>query len=661
MSDPFGHLLASLKEGNVPSSKPGSKENSVTPGALTPQKKKLTPLHAESIVHGNGNVVSNTNIHDDLDDLFGSIPKKEDVAQDNHTSIDGLDLFQSSSDVVSKTEPDNQEINPFDNPFETEHKSESPTEEVIDEVRDMELAKLMSLGLNIDKASSYYERGITYEDVLRKRKQKASNGYQQRSNIDRKQGGGEIRNIFDTRGSGSESLFSGILNKGKELVNQLSTYTEEENERMNKFKGYEEYSRSETYLEKENSMNPGIFSRSSQEKIPQRAARPSHEKSNSSRSKINKRMTTEAPHKPFNDDDQSSLIESKDSSRESSMPGEGTLLDFDNDNHASSPVVNTSNQNTVSITQIPISHIEISGYNEFKARGTDYFKNGDYASAVEEYEKSLNTLPMKHPLRIIAYSNIIASRIKIGQHSQSVVDAQEAMKLLPEEKSLWTAAIQNSDPVRSYNDIWPKIILRQAESYEAIEKYKLALDAYQTLLEKNLFSEKVIAGKRRCQHALGLDSKPKSNPPSKSATPAPAPRRAPTVNRQTEVVNKKSVNAEKLKKENERLAKLEDQKVALYDKVEGIINSWKNGKQDDIRYLLSNLQAVITWTQWKPVQSSELVLPRKVKITYMKAVAKLHPDKLPSSLTLEQQMIAESVFSTLSDSWENFKKSNDIN
>ena len=41
---------------------------------------------------------------------------------------------------------------------------------------------------------------------------------------------------------------------------------------------------------------------------------------------------------------------------------------------------------------------------------------------------------------------------------------------------------------------------------------------------------------------------------------------------------------------------------------------------------------------------AELVLPAKTKIAYMKAVAKVHPDKIPRSATTEQKMIATGVF-----------------
>lgn len=57
---------------------------------------------------------------------------------------------------------------------------------------------------------------------------------------------------------------------------------------------------------------------------------------------------------------------------------------------------------------------------------------------------------------------------------------------------------------------------------------------------------------------------------------------------------------------------------------------------------------------------TDLVLDKKVKITYLKAVAKVHPDKLGNNVTTEQKMIANGVFITINEAWETYKKMNNI-
>ncbi|KAH0395924.1 hypothetical protein KCU89_g9828, partial [Aureobasidium melanogenum] len=80
-----------------------------------------------------------------------------------------------------------------------------------------------------------------------------------------------------------------------------------------------------------------------------------------------------------------------------------------------------------------------------------------------------------------------------------------------------------------------------------------------------------------------------------------------------------------------------------------------------LRALLGSLDTVL-WPEagWKKVNMSDLIMPNKVKIVYMKAIAKVHPDKIPQSATTEQKMISGSVFSTLNEAWDKFKKDNGL-
>ncbi|GME82760.1 unnamed protein product [[Candida] boidinii] len=88
---------------------------------------------------------------------------------------------------------------------------------------------------------------------------------------------------------------------------------------------------------------------------------------------------------------------------------------------------------------------------------------------------------------------------------------------------------------------------------------------------------------------------------------------------------------------------------------------WRNGKADNLRALLSSLHLIL-WkeTNWKPVGLTDLVLDKKVKIIYMKAVAKTHPDKISNDATTEQKLIAQGVFVTLNQAWDKFKQMNNI-
>ena len=85
----------------------------------------------------------------------------------------------------------------------------------------------------------------------------------------------------------------------------------------------------------------------------------------------------------------------------------------------------------------------------------------------------------------------------------------------------------------------------------------------------------------------------------------------------------------KLRQANEEKEKEEETKLALKDSVDSRLNAWKAGKETNIRALVASLDTVL-WPElgWQKIGMHELVTPGQVKIRYMKAIAKLHPDKV---------------------------------
>lgn len=80
---------------------------------------------------------------------------------------------------------------------------------------------------------------------------------------------------------------------------------------------------------------------------------------------------------------------------------------------------------------------------------------------------------------------------------------------------------------------------------------------------------------------------------------------------------------------NKAAEKADDEKFALADKVDAKIGAWRDGKRDNLRALIGSLDAVM-WegSGWNRVGMHELITNGKVKINYMKAIAKCHPDKV---------------------------------
>ena len=106
-------------------------------------------------------------------------------------------------------------------------------------------------------------------------------------------------------------------------------------------------------------------------------------------------------------------------------------------------------------------------------------------------------------------------------------------------------------------------------------------------------------------------------------------------------------------REANEAAEAEDQaKHELKDVVDARLAAWRAGKENNLRALIASLDTVL-WPElgWKKVGLHELVTDAQVKVRYVRAIAKTHPDKLPARTTVEQRMIAGAVFGVLSDAW----------
>ncbi|GAV53935.1 hypothetical protein ZYGR_0AK04370 [Zygosaccharomyces rouxii] len=642
MGDPFADLLTQFKGGEA---KPKTEDQGSKPlaaqysGNVTRDASSNFSLSPQPVTAAN-----NSKIDDDFEQLFG-IKSNTDI---------------NSSDVNNR--PTTTNDNEFDSAFDllqtTPEKSKQSVnqepEPLVDEVRDMEVAKLMSLGYSIDGANASYEQGILYDDAveeIKRKKLRKRELQRQMAEINRERensapkGDENGRNNVDLI-----SMASGLFNKGKKFVDQLGLFPDEEaglpSYRSDKPKQRQAFGPELPRRPQEGpTPNPGDCN------IPQHAEHVSMP--------LHQQLTNQAQEGDLLGDFQDKLSlgsQKNDSSSAAHPQSNETLLDFDAPpTNSTSASVSVSYQRSP-VPKVAITQIELSGFNEFKDRAGELFKAGDYVAAIQEYEKSANTLPHSHPLRIISYSNLMASQLKTGQYKESLRVALMALELFPGDTAQWTELIQNSEPPKTYRDMWPKIVQRRAEAFEHSENFRDAFSAYQSLIENNFCTNKIMDGKRRCQKVLNPE-KPKVGPKKPAPSQTPSQNSSPSPNTSDRVYK----NLQRVKEDNRKQAEEETQRHALYDRVYDQIKSWESGKANDIRHLLSNLQMVVTWVDWKPVSTADLVMPKKVKITYLKAVAKTHPDKVPDSLPLDKKMIAESVFSSLSSAWEKFKSENDIN
>lgn len=270
----------------------------------------------------------------------------------------------------------------------------------------------------------------------------------------------------------------------------------------------------------------------------------------------------------------------------------------------------------------PLAPAALQTSTRHRADGTAHFKRGDYAAAHASYSSSLSAIPQTHPLAIVILCNRALTALKTGEPKQAVTDADVALELIgPGKGENEHVALQDqTGEKRDMKELYGKALTRKAEALEQMEKWAEASEVWQACVESGVGGPTAIAGRQRCQKALA----PKPKPVAKPATPRPTPRATPRP-----AVSKDSEAVLRMQAANKAAEAADAEKFALSDKVDARISTWRDGKRENLRALLASLDQVL-WegSGWKKVGLHELVMANRVKIIYMKAIAKTHPDKV---------------------------------
>ncbi|SCV05031.1 LANO_0G16974g1_1 [Lachancea nothofagi CBS 11611] len=603
MADPFADLFSTFKgseKTNICDKRSVSNINDAQKSSRSMDAGRNTPTEIDRYFNSKPDAVHSRNTKDELDEAL---------------DVFNTPVMQSPVEITPELSVDSQR-----------------TADVVDELKDMEIAKLMSLGMSFRKALDYYERGILYERVLEQQKRKSTAKSSSNNSA-------EEADLF--------SVASSWINKGRTFLD--SSFKKPSNPGAGSYSGY-------------------ISSRSNSNATPawSKAASPIQRSSSGSSQSVksskyaswysDKEHTSDEPQLPprpsavrnTNDlqeqinasdtDAYSNSLVALDANVEKQLESE-VLLDFETFSPPKVPA--TSNNN--------ITSIELHGYQEFKAKASDFFVAGDYDLALQNYEKSLNTLPPEHPWRTVSLSNMIVCQLKLGQYRHALQSVASALNLIPLENI--DQKIPDLIPAKTFKEIWSKITINKAEALERIEDYANALATYQLLITKGFTSDKILEARRRCQRVVApqkfTPSKTKASVrPVKSEKPAP--------------IDKTSENSKFVQAQNKQARELEQQRFLLHDDVQRRVAVWSEGNENNLRELLARLHLILDWCDWRQVPSSALVMPKKVKFNYLKAAAKTHPDKIQLSWPLEQQMIAENIFIILSKAWESFQEQNKI-
>ncbi|CAD6500390.1 BgTH12-07567 [Blumeria graminis f. sp. triticale] len=307
--------------------------------------------------------------------------------------------------------------------------------------------------------------------------------------------------------------------------------------------------------------------------------------------------------------------------------------------------------------QLPdLSSKDLQISTQHRIAGTSHFKRGDYASAHLSYSSSISALPSSHPIIIVLLCNRALTSLKTGLPKSAVSDANIALDLIGESRGD-TEVIDlgpgESGGIKNMREYYGKALMRKAEALEQMEHWKDAAEVWKNCVEQGIGGSTAVQGRTRCEKS--------SSPQPLQKTRNKNTRIIPVSNSRITTEDPDSVAVKKLREANKQAEKLDHEKSILSEKVEARVDMWRNGKLDNLRALIGSLDAVM-WegSDWKKVGMHELVQNNRVKINYMKAISKTHPDKLPQNASTEVRMIAALIFATLNESWDKFRQQNGL-
>ncbi|KAI5986183.1 hypothetical protein EDD15DRAFT_2373485 [Pisolithus albus] len=332
------------------------------------------------------------------------------------------------------------------------------------------------------------------------------------------------------------------------------------------------------------------------------------------------------------------------------------------------PTPPTSNFTSSRLSHVPqltatISSPVFGTYQSQKSAGSDAYRLGQYPVAAAAYSRALASLPEGHVLSLPLLTNRAAALSKVGELSSVAEDCSAAIALV--ERYVNNVAAVNATIGRMRVVIeatggtdrdtevdlaggLAKAYQRRAEAYEGLEKWARALADWKVLIGAEWAGPTrslATSGAARCQRMVGGGDE-------SASTTSKQPGIRPSVS--SSVVSKPP--KPRPKRPTAPTSAGDAERSSHKDAVDARLLAWRQGKETNIRALLTTLDGVL-WPElgWKKVGMAEVVGKGQVKVAYMRAIARVHPDKLnANNTTVEQRMIASGVFGTLNEAWNAF-------
>ena len=229
------------------------------------------------------------------------------------------------------------------------------------------------------------------------------------------------------------------------------------------------------------------------------------------------------------------------------------------------------------------------------------------------------------------YCNRALTSIKVGDPKAAIADADSALEIIGISRGEGEQiSLGHAEGPRDMKEFYGKALMRKAEGLENAEKWTEAARVWKQAVEAGVGGSISIQGRNRCETAAGAKAQPPAaaaREPARRPGQAGRPSAASASGRQARAASRAAVR--KLREANAAAERADDERFALMDAVDGRLVAWRGTKADNLRALLGSLDRVL-WPEagWGKVGMQDLVVPSRVKIVYMKAIAKVHPDKV---------------------------------
>ncbi|KAJ2807672.1 auxilin-like clathrin-binding protein required for normal clathrin function [Coemansia guatemalensis] len=307
--------------------------------------------------------------------------------------------------------------------------------------------------------------------------------------------------------------------------------------------------------------------------------------------------------------------------------------------------------------------------NAAKTAANEKFKLGQFGEAIAGYTQAISHVDQhsgQHPLLILLYNNRALAYVRDGEASKAVVDCSQALQLCLKYQANGTIDFGSSGRV-SVTDQRAKALQRRAEAYETSERYNEGLSDWKDLREAARDANsrtQAVRGIQRCEKVLGINQPTKKpvkpqvseNNPEDIADLFASISMGKIKGGGTNILNQHTENspavAEMRRKEQDQRVE-DDKRLVILDQVEGELSRWRDGKQQNLRALLSSVHTLLP--EFPPIGMHEIIEAKKVKRVYMRTIARLHPDKLGKDTDLRTRMVSSSAFSSLNEAWDAFK------